>query len=111
MDMLKAIWSEDEILFKVRAGGLGSMYAGETAYQQAMVAIFCFPGDVDLYGDLNGYTKQHGYEQPRECSIDLEQVRENWHLIEDYVTFLENNKPFEPSFGDYVAMREKARSK
>ncbi|MDD2110645.1 hypothetical protein NP554_02360 [Pseudomonas asiatica] len=111
LDMLKAVWSEDEILFKVRAGALGRDYAGETAYRQAMTAIACFPGEVDLYGDLNGYIKQYGYESPRECLIDLERVRADWHLIEDYVAFLENNKPFEPTFGDYLAMREKSESK
>ena len=112
-NLLTAIWTEDEVLFKLRAGVLGPNYAGETTWREAMVATGCdyFKGDVDLYGDLNGYEEKFGYDVPWSYQLNLELVREEWHLIQDYVAFGENNKPFEPSYDDYKSMRAKSEAK
>lgn len=113
INLLTAIWTEDEVLFKLRAGVLGPRYAGETTWREAMVATGCdyFKGDVDLYGDLNGYEEKFGYDVPWSYQLNLELVREEWHLIQDYVAFVENNKPFEPSYDDYKSMRAKSEAK
>ena len=110
MSLFTAIWSEDEVLFKVRAGVLGPTYAGETMWRQAMVATD-FKGETDLYGDLNGYAGKFGYSLPWKHSLNLELIREEWPLIEGYVAFVENNKPFEPSYDDYKKMRAKSDAK
>ena len=107
MDLLKAIWTEDEVLFKIRAGALGPEFAGETTWREARVATRCdyFKGDVDLYGNLNGYEGKSAYSVPEHYSLNLDLIREEWPLIEGYVSFVQNNKPFEPSYDDYKRMR------
>lgn len=115
MTLFTAIWSEDEVVFKIRAGLLGPDYAGETMWRQAMVASGCerFKGVTDLYEDLNGWAsrKGSGWVAPRPHFLNLEVIREEWPLIEDYVAFVENNKPFEPSYEDYKRMREESDAK
>ncbi|MGV8887714.1 MAG: hypothetical protein ACOH2P_06590 [Pseudomonas sp.] len=113
MNLFKAIWTEDEVLFKVRAGALGPEYAGETTWREACVATGCdhFKGDVDLYGNLNGYEGKFAYSVPWSYELNIELIREEWPLIEGYVSFVENNKPFEPSYDDYKRMREQSDAK
>ncbi|ROL66735.1 hypothetical protein BLX41_23065 [Pseudomonas protegens] len=113
MNVFVAIWTEDEVLYKVRAGALGPDYAGETLWRQAMVVVGhdYFKGDHDLYGGMNGLTEKWGYKADYNYSLNLELVRSEWSTIEDYVAFIENNKPFEPSYEDYKKMRDQSRAK
>lgn len=114
LSLFSAIWSEDEVLFKVRAGVLGPEYAGEVIWRQAMVATNTyFQGDLDLYGDLNGLDGKAGYsaEVCWQYDINIDLIREEWPLIEEYVSFVENNKPFAPSYEDYKRMREQSGAK
>lgn len=113
MNLFTAIWSEDEVLFKVRAGGLGPTYAGETTWREAMVATGCdyFKGQTDLYADLNGYAIKNGYAPPSRYFVNLDLIRAEWPLIEGYVAFVENNKPFEPSYDDYKKMKAESEAK
>lgn len=107
MSLFTAIWSDDEVLFKVRAGVLGPAYAGETTWREAMVVTGgdYFKGETDLYGDLNGQAEEFGYSPPWKYSLNLDLIREEWPMVEGYVAFIENNKPFSPSYDDYKRMR------
>ncbi|CAI8856464.1 Phage protein [Pseudomonas jessenii] len=113
MNLFTAIWSEDEVLYKVRAGVLGPQYAGETIWRQALVASVedCFKGADDLYGDLNGLTKKLGFSISGCYKLNMDLIREEWPIIESYVAFVENNKPFEPSYTDYKKMLANSKAK
>ncbi|OFJ43301.1 hypothetical protein BJN42_21795 [Pseudomonas koreensis] len=113
MNVFTAIWSDDEVVYKLRAGVLGPQYAGETAWRQAMVVTgdHYFKGADDLYGDLNGLSEKWGYKAEYNYFLDLEKVRSEWPLIEGYVSFIENNKPFEPSYEDYKRMHQQSKAK
>lgn len=105
-----AIWSENETLYKLRAGSLGPDFAGE---ELAMVAMFIngmnhFNGDFDVFGDLNGYAETFGFTPRMQPKVNLKLVEEEWSLVEEYVKFLANNKPFEPGYEDYKRMRNKS---
>jgi hypothetical protein len=105
-----AIWSENETLYKLRAGSLGSDFAGE---ELAMVAMFIngkkyFAGDFDVFGDLNGSVETFGFKPHMQPMVNLPLVEEEWPIVEEYVRFLANNKPFEPGYEDYKRMRSKA---
>lgn len=105
MCVFEAIWSEDEVLFKLRAGAVGAEFAGDTAWRQARVVLASdyFKGDYDLFGDLNGLTPKDG-SVIETYLIDFELVKNEWPLIEGYVAFLENNKALAPSYDDYKKM-------
>tara|TARA_Y100000815_G_scaffold269104_1_gene291262 strand:+ start:874 stop:1407 length:534 start_codon:yes stop_codon:yes gene_type:complete len=107
MTMFTAIWSEDEVVYKLRAGLLGSEVAGKRDWHIAIMVAHdhYFNGDYDLYGDLNGLgsLKLEPQERP---TINLELVKSEWDLICGYVDFLENNKPFSPTYEDYKRMHE-----
>jgi hypothetical protein len=70
-----------------------------------------FKGADDLYGDLNGLSEKWGYKAEYNYFLDLEKVRSEWPLIEGYVSFIENNKPFEPSYEDYKRMHQQSKAK
>lgn len=113
MDLFTAIWSEDEVVFKLRAGGFGMRFAGEKLWMIANVVLFdpYFAGGYKLYGDMNGMTARVGYKPPKDFSINLELVKGEWDLIVGYVDFLETNKPFTPSYDDYKRMRKQSEAK
>ncbi len=113
MTVFEAIWSEDEPLFKLRAGILGPEIAGEETWMQAMTIIGddYFKGDDDVFGDLNGLTKKFGYTVAVNQKVNLDLVRCEWSLVQAYVSFLENNKPFSPSYEDYKRMLKESQAK
>lgn len=108
LNVFTAIWTEDEVVYKLRAAVAGSNFAGETLWRQGLVVLgdSYFKGTEPLYGDLNGLGEKWAYKPDREYLLNLQLIREEWQLIEDYVTFLENNKPFEPNYADYKKMRK-----
>jgi hypothetical protein len=105
-----AIWSENEILYKLRAGSLGQDFAGE---ELATIAMFIngdtyFDGDFDVFGDMNGYSEAYGLKPYVQLMVNLPLVEDEWPIVEEYVKFLSNNKPFQPTYSDYKKMRSKA---
>lgn len=107
MTMFTAIWSEDEVVYRLRAGLLGPEMAGERDWRIALMATSgLFDGDYELYGDLNGLGERLKLEPRERPSINLELVKREWDLICGYVDFLENNKPFSPTYQDYKRMHE-----
>lgn len=110
MTAFTAIWSDNEILYKLRAGSLGPDFAGD---ELAIIAMFVngrkyFDGDFDVFGDLNGAVETLGFKPRMRPMVNLPLVEEEWHIVEEYVKFLANNKPFEPDYEDYKRMRSKA---
>lgn len=107
LNVFTAIWTEDEVVYKLRAAVAGAQFAGETLWRQGLVVLSddYFKGTEPLYGDLNGLEEKWKYKPDREYRLNFDLIRQEWPLIEEYVTFLENNKPFEPAFADYKKMR------
>lgn len=105
-----AIWSENEALYKLRAGALGPDFAGE---ELSLISMFIlgdkhFDGDFDLFGDLNGSAETFGFTPKMRPMVNLRLVEEEWPIVEEYVRFLANNKPFSPGYEDYKRMRGNA---
>lgn len=103
-----AIWSENEVLYKLRAGTLGPDFAGEELSFISLLVMGhqYFDGDYDLFGDLNGASESFGFTPKRRPRVNLELVEQEWPVLEEYSRFLTNNKPFQPSFEDYKKMRK-----
>lgn len=93
------IWSEDEMLYKLRAGALGPDYATSEMIEIALVVTTgeYFKGDFDLFGDLNGLADAHEMSAPK-IFIDLEKVRSEWEQIVSYSEFLKNNPKHRPTY-------------
>jgi hypothetical protein len=113
MDVFVAIWSENEVLYKVRAGALSAAFAGTDLWEMAMLVIGekYFKGDFDLFGDLNGAVRRFGFLPPDKPMINLRLVEAEWAIIESYVSFLQNNKPFQPPYLDYKRMLEESQAR
>tara|TARA_R110000822_G_scaffold173299_1_gene312891 strand:- start:1279 stop:1815 length:537 start_codon:yes stop_codon:yes gene_type:complete len=107
MTVFRALWSEDEVIFHLRTGLLGAQFAGERmfAITETVIGNPYFKGDFDLIGDMNGMAGQYDFELPYAPAIDLALVKREWTLVCDYVDFLDNNKPFAPTYDDYKRMR------
>jgi hypothetical protein len=108
-----AIWSENETLYKLRAGTLGPDFAGE---ELSTVAMFInddkyFDGEFDVFGDLNGSTDKFGFKPRMQPRVDLALVEKEWPIVEEYVRFLANNKPLQPGYSDYKSMRAQSLAK
>jgi len=108
-----AIWSENETLYKLRAGTLGPDFAGE---ELSMVAMFIngdkyFDGEFDVFGDLNGSKDTFGFEPRMQPRVNLALVEREWPIVEEYVRFLSNNKPLQPGYADYKSMRAHSLAK
>lgn len=108
-----AIWSENETLYKLRAGALGPDFAGE---ELGMIAMLItgdkyFDGECDVFGDLNGSIEKYGFQPKRRPLVNIELVEQEWPIVEEYVRFLASNKPLEPSYEDYKKMREQSKTK
>lgn len=112
MAAFEAIWSEDEVLFKLRSGAMGPRFSGETLWRQASVVVTSeyFKGDYDLYGDLNGYAKKLS-ATCKKYLVNLDLVRGEWPLIEGYISFLDANKNLSPSYEAYKKILEASDSK
>lgn len=113
LTLLTAIWSEDEVLLRLRVGVLGPPFAGERSWRMSMVVTGSeyFRGDFDLFGDMNGMADTYEFDPPRTQKLNLERAREEWSLVGEYVDFLESNKPIEPTYKQYKAMRVDAALK
>lgn len=112
LSVFAAIWSENRIIYELRAGALGPEFAGEELWEKSVHVLSAkyFEGTYDLFGDLNGATERYGFEPLRREMIDLDRVEREWTIIEGYVDFLRFNKPFSPSYEDYKRMLEDSKS-
>ncbi|AZF49172.1 MULTISPECIES: hypothetical protein [unclassified Pseudomonas] len=108
-----SIWSENETLYKLRAGTLGPDFAGEELSMVAMVINDdkYFDGEFDVFGDLNGSTEKFGFTPRMQPRVDLALVEKEWPIVEEYVRFLANNKPLQPGYADYKNMRAQSLAK
>lgn len=106
MEVFDAVWDEDEVLFKLRAGVIGRKFCGERLSEVAKVVMDSddFKGDYDLFGDLNGYTAIWGGEIEKQF-VNLELVKKEWNRIEEFVTFRDANGLTELSFDFYKVMK------
>lgn len=106
MEVFDAVWDEDEVLFKLRAGTIGAEFCGETLARQAQVVISSdyFKGEYDLFGDLNGYTAIWGGEIEKRF-VDLALVRKEWRYIEDYAAFMRVNDLVDLPYDFYKKMK------
>ncbi|EJM77917.1 hypothetical protein [Pseudomonas sp. GM60] len=106
MTVFEAVWDQDEVVFKLRAGTIGPDFCGETISRQAKVVIGSerFKGEYDLFGDLNGHTALWGGTYEKHY-VNLELVKKEWPIIESYIAFLDSNQPLVVSYEDYKKMR------
>ena len=110
--VLEAIWTDDEILFQLRAGALGGRISGDEIFNAAFVVLSCetdyFEGDFDVFGDLNGLGARMELQPPVPFMVNLELVKQEWGTILSYVQFLAQNKPFQPSYEEYKSIMAKS---
>lgn len=99
------IWSDDEVLYKLRAGALGPDHAGVEMIELALIVTTnsYFKGEFDLYGDLNGAVKSLGYVAPK-VLIDLEKVRREWDVITEYAGFKQKNPTLNIPYERYLEL-------
>lgn len=105
LQILKCVWTDDEVLFKLRSGGLGPDFAGEELFfvHNVIMSEEYFRGDYDLYGDLNGLSKRYEYH-PSKRLVDLDKIKDEWPLINTYCNFLATNRPL---YLDYLEYKTK----
>ncbi|HCT7937619.1 TPA: hypothetical protein OT881_005845 [Pseudomonas aeruginosa] len=98
-----SVWSDDEVLYKLRVGCLGPEYADRTLVEVGLIVVAekHFAGDYDLYGDLNGNAAKLGYKAKR-IMIDLEKVRMEWDVINEYAEFRIKNGRINVSYDKYL---------
>lgn len=113
MMVFQSIWTEDEVIYKLRAGALGSKFAGDELAKIAtrVVDNNYFNGDYELFGDLNGMASKYGFAPPYPWKINIDLVKAEWDILNQYVSFLESNKPFSPSYDEYKNILAKSDSK
>ena len=112
LQLMKNIWSEDEVIYKLRVGSLGYKYADmETVDMATLVANnIYFMGDFNLFGDLSVGRKKIGYFPP-EIWLDLDLIRDEWDLISGYVKFIERNKGLDVDYDGFKSMIKNSGSK
>lgn len=112
LQLMKNIWSEDEVIYKLRVGSLGYKYADmETVDMATLVANnIYFMGDFNLFGDLSVGRKKIGYF-PAEIWLDLDLIRDEWDLISGYVKFIERNKGLDVDYDGFKSMIKNSGSK
>lgn len=112
LQLMKNIWSEDEVVYKLRVGGLGFKYADmETVDMATLVANnIYFMGDFNLYGDLSVKKRKVGY-LPAEVWLDLDLIRDEWDFISGYVKFIERNKGLDVDYHGFKSMIKNSGSK
>lgn len=112
LQLMKNIWSEDEVIYKLRVGSLGYKYADmETVDVATLVANnIYFMGDFNLFGDLTVGRKKIGYF-PAEIWLDLDLIRDEWDLISGYVKFIERNKGLDVDYNGFKSMIKNSGSK
>lgn len=109
--LMEKIWSEDEIVYKLRVGGLGFKYAElETVDVATLVSNDdYFKGDFKLFGDLKVNRSKVNY-MPANISIDLELVREEWSTLNEYVKFIQRNKSLDVNYHSFKTMIKNNKS-
>lgn len=112
LQLMKNIWSEDEIVYKLRVGCLGFKYADMEVVDMATLVANSsyFMGDFNLFGDLNLSRKKISYF-PSEILLDLDLVREEWDLISGYIKFIERNKGLDVDYDGFKSMIKNSGSK
>ncbi|WP_312974600.1 hypothetical protein [Stutzerimonas nitrititolerans] len=110
--VLQAIWTDDEVLFQLRAGALGAKISGDDIFDASFVVLSLevdyFAGEDDIFGDLNGLTSRMGLAPVVPFKVNLPLVKEEWDSILAYVQFLKQNKPFQPTFDEYKTIMAKS---
>ena len=92
MTLFDAIWTEDEVLFKLRTWAVGPEFSSVKFWRRitSLIKSDYFKGSFDLYGDLNGQTQIWG-SVPERYLINLDLIKEEWLLIDEYLSFLDKN--------------------
>ena len=105
------VWSEDEVVYKMRLGYLGEKFADKVDADMATLVVKddYFKGDFDLFGDLNGNAKEMGLVPPT-VLINLDLVRAEWDTIFGYVLFVHRNRGLLSNYHDFKKMVENSRS-
>lgn len=105
LELIEKIWSEDDVVYKLRVGGLGFKYADIETVDIATIVSHndYFFGDFNLYGDLK-VNRLKASHFPAEIYIDLELVRDEWALLNEYVRFIQKNKILDVNYHGFKAM-------
>lgn len=111
ISLMKKIWSDDEVVYKLRVGGLGFKYAElETVDVATLVANSdYFKGDFKLFGDLTVNRLKVNY-MPKNISVDLELVRAEWETLHEYARFIQRNKSLEVNYQSFKTMIKSSKS-
>lgn len=111
IEIMKKIWSDDEIVYKLRVGGLGYKYSELEAVDVATLVANddYFKGDFNLFGDLKVNRSKVNY-MPTIISIDLELVRDEWDTLNEYVKFIQKNTSLDVNYHGFKAMIKKTKS-
>lgn len=100
-----SVWSEDEVVYKLRVGYLGPDYAPLDLVDAAAVVNSekCFSGDYDLYGDLNGNVKKLDLIAPN-VRVNIDKIKREWKLILEYVEFKKKNIHLNVDYEKYLEL-------
>lgn len=92
-----SIWTEDELVYKLRLGLLGPEYAGELIWRASLTAVDEYPGEFSL--------RPPEGNQPwlslLENKVNIDLIKENWNTLIEYREFLEKNAPFHINYKEY----------
>lgn len=99
----ECVWTEDELIYALRAGACGPDFAGEELHKRWLLLCLSpeFDGEFDLFGDVRERLAKHGFEPPIDHFLNMDRVRKEWPEFCRYVEFLENNKPFQPTYKEW----------
>ncbi|MNF84889.1 hypothetical protein D3C84_672690 [compost metagenome] len=103
--LFASIWSEDEVVYKLRLGFLGGDFAEFELIEIARMVIAekRFQGDFDLFGDLNGNVQALGFIAP-DIKIDVDKVKAEWEVILEYAEFRKKNPSLQVDYEKYLLL-------
>ncbi len=106
MRLLKAVWSEDEILYQLRLGVLSRLGVKCTSEDVSVITAEVldnerFKGECDLFDGVTGLSKEAGNIRFK-YMVDIGRVRDEWKSLNTYSMFSRNNRPLAISYDQFL---------
>ncbi len=109
--LMQKVWSDDEVVYKLRIGSLGFLYADKETVDIATLVTTdeYFKGDFDLFGDLNGLLDPEIDQTVPKMLLDLDRVKAEWDFVFGYVQFVYRNRGLKSNYHDFKTMVNNSR--
>lgn len=110
--LMSGLWTDDEVLFKLRLGVLREGLIDEYYEDLALFVITDpeYQGDIPLFGNYNKQKNLYNHAE-HDYFINLDKIKADWLVLQAYITFLNINKPLELDYEDYKKMIGNAKQK